>query len=75
MCIKRWKNLLVLNDEVRIKAIENLFGEKYYIPLGYNNAKSMTRYIETRFIFGEQPFEVESVLRWDAFVCNNTKSK
>ncbi|RUL46531.1 hypothetical protein [Lysinibacillus antri] len=48
----------ILNDEVRIKAVENLFGERYYIPLGYNNAKSMTRYIETKFIIGEQPFEV-----------------
>ncbi len=49
----------VLTDEERIKAIEDLFGEKYYIPLGYNNTKSMTRYIETRFIFGEQPFEID----------------
>jgi hypothetical protein len=49
----------ILNDEIRIKAIESLFGERYYIPLGYNNAKSMTRYIETRFIFGEHPFEID----------------
>lgn len=54
------KDSTVLNEEVRIKAIESLFGEKYYIPLGYNNEKSMTRYIETRFIFGEQPFETDS---------------
>lgn len=49
----------ILNDEDRIKAIESLFGERYYIPIGYNNAKSMTRYIETRFTFGEQPFELD----------------
>ncbi|MCK6255460.1 hypothetical protein LCY76_02320 [Fictibacillus sp. KIGAM418] len=49
----------VLDDELRIKAIENLFGQKYYIPLGYNNAKAITRYFEIRFIFGEQPFEID----------------
>jgi hypothetical protein len=49
----------ILNDEIRIKAIESLFGDRYYIPLGYNNAKSMTRYIETRFIFGDQSFELD----------------
>jgi hypothetical protein len=55
---KEVEESLVLHDEERIKAIENLFGEKYYIPLGYNNAKSMTRYILIRFIFGDQPFKI-----------------
>ncbi|MEH7131400.1 hypothetical protein V7103_24830 [Neobacillus drentensis] len=55
---KEVEEIFIIDDRDRIKALENLFGDKYYIPLGYNNSKSMTRYIETRFIFGDQPFEL-----------------
>ncbi|WP_417897779.1 hypothetical protein ABN702_16025 [Bacillus haimaensis] len=52
------EEMYTINDTDRIRALESLFGDKYSIPLGYNNTKSMTRYIETRFTFGNQPFEL-----------------
>lgn len=56
---KKVEETLIINDDERISAVEELYGEKFYIPLGYNNAKSMTRYIETRFIFEDQPFKID----------------
>jgi hypothetical protein len=55
---KEVEEISTIDDRDRIKALENLFGDKYYIPSGYNNFKSMTRYIETRFILDDQPFEL-----------------
>lgn len=50
----------ILSDAMRIDAIGEIFGEKYYLPLGYNTAKSMTRYIETTFAFANQPIVIDS---------------
>lgn len=35
----------------RCKAIEQIFDERFYIPLRYNTTKSMTRFIESEFTF------------------------
>lgn len=51
---------VVVDDRLRIEALEELFGEKYHLPLGYNTAKSMTRYIETQFAFANEPFTIDS---------------
>lgn len=51
---------VVLNNDLRIDAIQEIFGEKYHLPLGYNTAKSMTRYIETQFAFANQSWDINS---------------
>jgi len=54
------KQKVVTTDEMRIQAIENLYSQPFYLPLKYNISKSMTRYIETKFVFGKQRIMAES---------------
>ncbi|MCM0625140.1 hypothetical protein M5J14_11510 [Lysinibacillus sp. OL1_EC] len=51
---------VIINNELRVEAIQEIYGEKYYLPLGYNTAKSMTRYIETQFAFATQDIKVDT---------------
>lgn len=57
---KNVESKVVINNELRVEAIQEIFGEKYYLPLGYNTAKSMTRYIETQFAFASQDMRVDT---------------
>lgn len=52
---------IVISDEMRVVAIERVFDEKYYLPLGYNTAKSMTRYIESKFALGQHELDYDSL--------------
>lgn len=56
---KEVQQKVVTTDIMRIEAIEKIFDQPYYLPLGYNTAKSMTRFIETQFVFGNQSISVE----------------
>lgn len=51
---------VIINNELRIEAIQEIYGEKFYLPIGYNTAKSMTRYIETQFAFATQDIKVNT---------------
>lgn len=51
---------VLLNDEKRIEGIQEIYGDKYHLPLGYNTIKSMTRYIKTEFVFAQQEMELTS---------------
>ena len=53
------KQKVVTTDEMRIRAIEKLYNQPFYLPLGYNTAKSMTRYIDTKFVLGNQQINAE----------------
>lgn len=57
---KRVEAQVLLNDEKRIESIQEVYGDKYHLPLGYNTNKSMTRYIETQFMFAQPTIEVEA---------------
>ncbi|QGG52982.1 hypothetical protein [Lysinibacillus pakistanensis] len=59
MLFKEIQQKVVTVDTMRIEAIEKIFDQPYYLPLGYNTAKSMTRFIETKFVFGNQPVSTE----------------
>lgn len=58
--LKSVESKTVINDAMRVEAIEEIYGEKYYLPLAYNTAKSMTRYIETKFLFANQSLILDS---------------
>ena len=60
MLINDLSQKVVTTDEMRIQAIEKLYNQPFYLPLGYNVSKSMTRYIETKFIYGKQQVMAES---------------
>lgn len=55
---KRAEGQVLLNDAKRIEAIQQIYGDKYHLPLGYNTVKSMTRYIETEFTFAHSSINV-----------------
>lgn len=57
---KRVEGQVLLNDEKRIESIQEIYGDKYHLPLGYNTIKSMTRYIETEFVFAQKEMELAS---------------
>ncbi|MDP1394446.1 hypothetical protein Q8G28_13520 [Lysinibacillus capsici] len=57
---KRVETQVLLNDEKRIGSIQEIYGDKYHLPLGYNTVKSMTRYIETEFVFAQKEMELVS---------------
>ncbi|MER2000958.1 MAG: hypothetical protein ABS882_14415, partial [Lysinibacillus sp.] len=40
---KRVEGQVLLNDAKRIEAVQQIYGDKYHLPLGYNTVKSMTR--------------------------------
>ncbi|MEM1501937.1 hypothetical protein RG959_00810 [Domibacillus sp. 8LH] len=51
---------VILNDEKRIMAIDQLFLNKYYLPHAYNSKKSMTRFIEAKFSWHDQVSSIQS---------------
>lgn len=55
---KRIEGQVLLNDEKRIESIQEIYSNKYHLPLGYNTIKSMTRYIETEFTFAQQEMDL-----------------
>lgn len=55
---KHVEGQVLLNDEKRIEAIQQIYGDKYHLPLGYNTIKSMTRYIETEFTFAHSSIDI-----------------
>lgn len=58
---KQVEEQTVLNDSKRIESIQEIYGDKYHLPLGYNTLKSMTRFIETVFTFAQKELEINSV--------------
>jgi len=57
---KQVEGQVLLNDTKRIKGIQEIYGDKYHLPVGYNTIKSMTRYIETEFSFVQKSIEITS---------------
>lgn len=49
--IKDYRNTLIITNNSREKVLNSQFLQNYYLPIEYNNAKSMTRYIEAKFVF------------------------
>lgn len=41
-----------VSEQQRCNALQEIFNEPFYIPLGYNTSKSMTRFIKSSFNFG-----------------------
>lgn len=55
-----YKNSIIINDQRRINTINQIFKNKYYLPLAYNNDKSMTRYVEVQFSWINQLNTIQS---------------
>lgn len=58
---KQVESQVLLNDTKRIEGIQEIYGDKYHLPLGYNTIKSMTRYVETEFMFAKASIDITSV--------------
>lgn len=44
----------VITNTMREMALDEIHENRYYLPLGYNTEKSMTRYIERFFVIGDE---------------------
>ncbi|MFB1081898.1 hypothetical protein [Jeotgalibacillus sp. JSM ZJ347] len=49
--IKEYRSTMVISNQVREAALDRQYTQNYFLPIEYNNAKSMTRFIEAKFIF------------------------
>lgn len=47
----------VITNTMREAALDEIHETRYYLPLGYNTEKSMTRFIERFFLIGDQSVE------------------
>lgn len=54
---KEISNSFVITNAMRESALDEIHENQYYLPLGYNTEKSMTRFIERFFLIGDKPLE------------------
>ncbi len=49
---RRYRSKTVINDGTRIKFLNDFLPNKYFLPHEYNSVKSMTRFVESQFAWG-----------------------
>lgn len=50
--IEEYRSKTVINDGTRIKFLNDFLPNKYFLPHEYNSVKSMTRFVESQFAWG-----------------------
>jgi len=50
--IEDYRSKTVISDESRIKFLNDFLPNKYFLPHEYNSVKSMTRFVESQFTWG-----------------------